>query len=772
MTLLKVRTKPGSLSKKRSRITLKGVVQGVGFRPFVYRLATELELVGWVRNFPQGVLIEVEGTRGRIEDFLLRLETEKPNLSSILNLEYSFLTPVGYKAFTIQSSEGGGKKEALVLPDMATCSDCLNEIFDPANRRFAYPFTNCTHCGPRFSIIESLPYDRVRTTMKRFILCEDCQREYEDPEDRRFHAEPTACPYCGPHLERWDAKGRAMATHEAALKDTAEAIRKGSIVAVKGLGGFQLLVDARDPSPVERLRKRKQRDEKPFAVMHPTMESIRACCDVSGLEEQLLLSPESPIVLLRSKGCSNKAIAPNNPNLGVMLPYTPLHHLLMRELGFPVIATSGNLAGEPICIDEREAIVRLAGIADSFLVHNRPIARHVDDSVVRVILGGQQVLRRARGYAPLPLHLPNPVRPILAVGAHLKNTIAVSTNQNIFISQHIGDLDNPEAFQAFRNVIQDLQTFYAIQPHAVVRDAHPDYLSSRFADTSEKEVVTVQHHTAHVLACMAENNLQEPVLGVSWDGTGYGTDGTVWGGEFFDVTEETIDRVAHFKPFPLPGGEAAVREPRRSALGLLIEMGEDDLIKDLPCARAFNRQALQLLKRAAEKGVHTPFTSSAGRLFDGIASILGLRQVTSFEGQAAMELEFAAQGYKINEHYGFEILSHTDKPLILDWRSMLKAIIKDSRRGLSLGMISAKCHHTLVAMILHVAKAAGRECVVLTGGCFQNRRLTEQTVHRLKEEGFHPYWHQRIPPNDGGIAVGQIMAATRQMRKDRIKVCA
>ncbi|MCX8103930.1 MAG: carbamoyltransferase HypF, partial [Candidatus Bipolaricaulota bacterium] len=564
----------------RLKIAIHGAVQGVGFRPFVYRLAIELKLTGWVLNSAQGVFIEAEGTKEQLEEFVRRLERDKPPRAFLQSLEASWLDPVGYTAFEIRHSDESGQKIAFILPDIATCPDCWREIFDPNNRRYRYPFTNCTNCGPRFSIIEALPYDRPNTTMKIFRMCPDCQAEYENPLDRRFHAQPNACPQCGPHLELWDAKGTVLAQHDDALCQAAEAIRVGQIIAVKGLGGFHLICDARNDDAVQELRRRKHREEKPFALMYPSLELVQAHCEVSPLEERALTSPEAPIVLMRRRESVQIAssVAPRNPYLGIMLPYTPLHHLLMAELGFPVVATSGNLSDEPICTDEHEALIRLKEIADLFLVHNRPIARHVDDSIVRIVGSQELVLRRARGFAPLPITLRNPERrTVLAVGAHLKNTVALAVGSTVFISQHIGDLETAEAFGAFQRVIQDFERLYDAQPSVIAHDLHPDYLSTQYAQGRKPRTVGVQHHYAHVLACMAENELDSSVLGVSWDGTGYGLDGTIWGGEFLRATRESFTRVAHLRTFRLPGGERAIQEPRRSALGVLYELFGDAL---------------------------------------------------------------------------------------------------------------------------------------------------------------------------------------------------
>jgi hydrogenase maturation protein HypF len=757
----------------RLRLAIQGAVQGVGFRPFVLRLATELELAGWVSNTAQGLLLEVEGPPPRLQTFLARFQQEKPVHAVIQSLESSFHEPAGFATFQIRPSATTGAKSALVLPDYATCADCLHDIGEPGNRRYRYPFTNCTHCGPRFSIIQALPYDRPNTTMRGFTMCEACQAEYEDPRDRRFHAQPNACPQCGPHLELWDAQGVAIALHDDALLQAADLLRGGAILAVKGLGGFHLLVDARREEAVSALRRRKRREAKPFALMCPTLEAAKGLCEASAQEEELLLSPESPILLLRRLAAAGeqvaRSVAPENPYLGVMLPYTPLHHLLMAELAFPVVATSGNLSEEPICTDEQEALRRLAGLADFFLVHNRPIARHVDDSVVRFLLGRELVLRRARGYAPLPITLAEPVPSVFAVGAHLKNTIAVSLGADVFVSQHIGDLETAQAFAAFQEVGTRFREMYELQPVAVVCDLHPDYLSTQFARKSGLPVVSVQHHYAHVLAGMAENHLRGTVLGVSWDGTGYGLDQTVWGGEFLRVTESGFERVAHLRTFGLPGGDLAVRQPRRTALGLLYEIFGDDLftMHDLAPLQAFSPSELAVVRTMLQKNINAPRTSSAGRLFDAVAALAGLQQIVHFEGQAALYLEFALDGIETDESYRMDLINPASRssqdPLIVDWAPLVRGVLDDIRRGVSTGLIAAKFHNALVEAIVAVAVKAQEECVVLTGGCFQNKYLTERAVSRLRSASFRPYWHRRIPPNDGGIAVGQVVAAAREI---------
>jgi hydrogenase maturation protein HypF len=748
---------------KRLQGTVHGLVQGVGFRPFVYRRAREMGLTGWVQNSPQGVFFEAEGNYDALQRFAVTITQSKPPRSVIQDFQFSFIDPLGYTTFEIRRSAEGGAKTALILPDIAACPDCVREIFDPPNRRYRYPFTNCTNCGPRFTIIEDLPYDRANTSMKCFVMCPECSREYHDPLDRRFDAQPIACPSCGPRLALWDEQGTVLAERDDALLEAAKLLRKNKVIALKGLGGFQLCVDARSEEAVARLRTRKQREEKPFALMVPSLASTRELCQVSELEEQLLLSPEAPIVLLlrkeRVKACA-PSIAPGNPYLGVMLPYTPLHHLLMAELGFPIVATSGNLSDEPICIDEHEALGRLSEIADCFLVHDRPIFRHMDDSVVRVVSGRELLLRRARGYAPAPVQLRKPLPTTIAVGGHLKNTVAVSVGRAVFLSQHLGDLATAQAHAAFLKSAADLPRLYGAKLDAVTCDLHPEYLSTKYAESLSGPPYRVQHHWAHVLACMAEHGLEPPVLGVSWDGTGYGLDGTVWGGEFLasDGDLASFQRVAHLRTFRLPGGEAAVKQPCRSALGILFEIwGRDGLAQGaLAPIRSFVDHELALLAQMLEKRVNAPITSSAGRLFDAVAALIGLRQRVSFEGQAAMELEFAIQPNVFDE-YPFAV--RLGEAHIVDWQPMIEQIVLEIRQGVTPGIIAAKFHNTLASMVCTVARKFGRSTVVLTGGCFQNRALTERCVQRLSEDGLHPYWHQRVPPNDGGIALGQIVAA-------------
>jgi hydrogenase maturation protein HypF len=736
-------------------------------------------LCGTVANTAQGVAIEAEGELPRLQRFLISLKDEKPAQARIENIQCSFLEPVGFASFEIKITSHDGKKRAGILPDLAPCEDCLRELLDPHDRRYLYPFINCTRCGPRFSILEALPYDRANTSMKKFVMCAECEQEYHDPRSRRFHAQPNACPRCGPHLELWNERGNLLALEMDALFDAVQEMRLGRILALKSVGGFQLIVDARNEDAVRRLRDRKRREEKPFALMYPSLDKIRRDCEVGDVEAELLKSAAAPIVLLeRRQGISIAAsVAPGNPNLGVLLPCSPLHHLLMSELNFPVVATSGNLSDEPICTDEHEARTRLRGIADFFLVHDRPIVRPVDDSVVRVMLGQETILRRARGHAPLPVKLNSNFasRSVLALGGHLKNSVALSVEDHLFVSQHIGNLETPRALDAFRAVSADLPSLYGVTPDAVACDLHPEYVSTKEAKALGAPVIEVQHHYAHVAACMLEHELEPPVLGVAWDGTGYGLDGTIWGGEFLVVqprptTEQEsppFTRFAHLRNFPLPGGDAAARQPRRAALGLLWEIFGEKIFerRDLFPLRSFPENELSVLRSMLAGKVNAPLTSSVGRLFDAAASLLGLCQCMTFEGQAAMEVEFAANRVNTRETFQRSPIAR-GSPLVINWEPMILEMIERRRSGQSAAECAAMFHHTLAEIIVAIARRAGISKVVLTGGCFQNRLLTESAVPRLRAAGFEVYWHQRLPPNDGGIAPGQAIAALRQLRRN------
>ena len=726
---------------QRLRITLRGAVQGVGFRPFVYRLATEMSLTGWVLNSSSGLTVEVEGPPEALRRFEERIENERPKASVVNVHESVWLAAEGATRFEIHASDADTGKSVNVLPDLATCPDCRAELSDPTNRRFQYPFTNCTNCGPRYTIVVDIPYDRPNTTMRDFVLCPACREEYENPANRRFHAQPNACPICGPKLD-------------GTISDVAAALLAGKIVALKGIGGFQLLVDARQPAAVARLRHRKHREEKPFALMMPTLAMANEYCHIAPAELELLESQAAPIVLLRPKSGTDIAwnVAHCSPYLGVMLPYSPLHHLLMQQCDFPLIATSGNRSDEPIVIANDEAATRLKDIADHFLMHNRPIVRACDDSVVRLTRGRAGILRRARGYAPLGIRVAHSLPPVLAVGGHLKNTVAIAVGQDVFLSQHIGDLETVEARHAFERAIDDLCRLYSFKPEAVICDLHPDYASTQWADRSGLPVIRVQHHQAHVASCAAENGVEGPYLGVSWDGTGYGLDGSIWGGEFFRGEGGQFERIAHLRPFNLPGGDAAVREGWRSAASLLFEVFGPESTATLPHPPATGKPRLDdaKIRYMLDRKINVVPTTSVGRLFDAVACIAGVARENRFEGQAAMLLENEIAGLRMEEAY----------PLPDgDWGPLISSVLTDQRAGVLVPVIAARFHNALVNWIVEVATGAGLKQIVLSGGVFQNRYLTESAAAVLESRGYQVHTHQRVPPNDGGIALGQAVMA-------------
>ncbi len=763
-------------SVRRTRIEVEGMVQGVGFRPFVSRLAQQLGLVGWVANSGDGVTVEIEGAAEAAETFIGRFTEELPPLARIDRMHTLDQAPAGENGFVIRDSLDSCTPTVPVLPDVAACHDCLHEVFDASDRRYRYPFTNCTNCGPRFSILETLPYDRANTTMRHFVMCGVCRSEYENPADRRFHAQPNACPDCGPQLTLLDANGNTLAQRNAALLGAADALRSGRIVALKSLGGFQLLVDAHNGDAVDELRHRKQRPHKPFAVMAPSFSLAETICHVSALERELLNSPQAPIVLLNRRPHPHKthssiheSVAPDNPLLGVMLPYTPLHHLLFGEFEFPVVATSGNLSGEPMATDNDEALDRLGRIADVFLVHDRPIACALDDSVVRVMSGRAMMLRRARGYAPLPVVVQRKLPSILALGAQLKSVIATTSGSRVMVGPHVGDLETAPARKTFHHVLDRLSNLHAAQPAAVACDQHPDYYTTAVARKFDTRVVAVQHHVAHIAACMAENGIEGPVLGVAWDGTGYGDDGTIWGGEFIVIDGVSTRRVAHLRPFPMPGGEKAVIEPRRVASGILYELFGETVFTDtsLEPVRSFSAAERKVLARMLAQRLNAPRTSSVGRLFDAVASLTGLVQHSTFEGQAGMALEFALEENPPQVHYRIHVDSAddggdgTEGAMVLDWEPMLRELLADLGDGAPVSHMAAAFHNALIEALLTVAQLVSEPRVVLTGGCFQNRYLAERAIGRLRHAGFEPVWHQHVPPNDGGIALGQAVWAAR-----------
>lgn len=738
----------------RKQLFIKGIVQGVGFRPFVFQLAKRYQLSGFVKNDTQGVCIEVEGCEESIESFLKTIKQSPPSSARIDSIHCIRKATCSDKEFTIEKSKVSSLTGALIPPDLAVCKVCLSEILDPNNRRYRYPFTHCTDCGPRFTITTALPYDRKNTTMKDFPLCKECQEEYQDPRSRRFHTEPIACQNCGPHLELWNNQGEVLSKHEEALVKSANILKKGSIIALKGVGGFQLLVDANNSKAIERLRVKKSRIEKPFAVMLSSIKEVEKYCEVTPTEKELLFSKEAPIVLLRSKNKLSSQVAPGNPYLGVMLPYSPIHFLLLNEVNLPLIATSGNRSGEPITMENKEALDRLGNFVDYFLVHNRTIAHHADDSIVRVINKKKVVLRRARGYSSIPLKIDKELPDFLAVGGHLKNSVAVSSEKTIFTSQYIGDLNTQNSLDRASHAIDHLLESHGIDPEVIVRDLHPDYTSTKIAEKFDKKIVTCQHHVAHIFSCMAENKVTPPLLGVSWDGTGLGTDGKIWGGEFFTINKDySYEHFATLFPFKLPFGEKSMKNPYLVALALLHALYGD---KAFTNHKFFPFQQLSQIEKSNyrilfNKKDYFPLCSSMGRLFDGVCALLGIREKVSFEGQAAMDLEFFSEKSSTHTVYSFDY-SHG----VLDWRPMIRDILHEKDSGITLEEIAASFHNTLVEIIFSVANQSGYKKVLLSGGVFQNKVLTEKAFKRLSEKGFSVMTHEEIPPNDGGIAVGQL----------------
>lgn len=771
---------PDAAGLRRVRLRVRGIVQGVGFRPFVYRLAGEEGMAGFVRNDASGVLAEVEGPPAEVRAFLERLPAEAPPLSAIESLEWEEISPRGEEGFRIVESEGSARAATLISPDTATCADCLAELFDPGDRRHRYPFVNCTNCGPRFSIVRGVPYDRPLTTMASFVMCDACREEYEDPGDRRFHAQPNACPDCGPRVRLLTAAGEPADTGDVRdpVEATARALLDGRVVAVKGLGGYHLACRADDEGAVGRLRKRKHREDKPFALMVPDLVVARVLVDLGPEEEALLSGIERPIVLARRRAGAEVAasVAPGHRDLGVMLPYTPLHHLLLADAGLPLVMTSGNVSDEPIAYRDDEALERLADIADFFLVHDRPIETRTDDSVVRVVsVAGVRrplMLRRSRGWVPRPVELPDPASPpLLACGAHLKNTFTVADGRRAWVSHHIGDLENYETLRSFEEGVEHLKRIFEVEPALAVHDLHPDYLSTRYArERAGAKSVGVQHHFAHLAACLAEHAEAGPAVGLIFDGTGYGPDGTVWGGEVLVGDLGGFERAGHLHPVRLPGGEAAIREPWRMACAWLVAAGDAAARPGAPPIPETLRDRVEaerwsLVADLARRGVSAPVTTSVGRLFDAVSALCGLRAEVTYEGQAAVELEMAAARSPADGSgggYGFELRQEVGS-LVLDPRPVIRALLDDLAGGVPVSVVAARFHEGLARGAVRAAEAAGEaagtDLVVLSGGVFQNVRLLERTAGLLAEAGLRPLVPELLPPNDGGISYGQAAAA-------------
>lgn len=767
-------------------IRVGGAVQGVGFRPFVHRLARQCRLCGSVRNSSVGVTIEIEGLRSNLDEFQKRLREESPFAALIEEVTTQPISVRGRTSFVIDASDSLGQPLVRLPRDLATCPECYRDVFENENRRHSYPFTNCTACGPRYSIIEAMPYDRPATAMRLFQMCSACRSEYQSVDNRRFHAEPNACHACGPQVRLWDREGRTIAGPDQAIAVAAQLLQQGRIVALKGLGGFQLLVPADDANAVQCLRQRKHRPSKPFAVMVSSLQAAEDLAELSDVERRVLHSPQNPIVLAcrrRGSVAMHKVaeqVAPNVGTLGLFLPTTPLHHLLMAKLRGPLIATSGNRSDEPIVTDERAALRQLASIADVLLVHDRPVVRRVDDSVVRVICGHPVTFRLARGYAPLPLpaleDFAAAAPPVLATGGHQKGAVALWSGSQAVLSQHIGDLDHHDTRTTFTEVTLDLSKLYEFDPEVIACDMHPDYFTTRWASAKQRQVVRVQHHHAHAVSCMVDNGLLDrEVLAIVWDGTGYGTDGLIWGGEILRASCSEFRRVASLLPFPLPGGAAAIRHPNRTAFGLLyLALGPDALLQshDLLRRLSLTPRDAAALATMIRSGINTPCTSSIGRLFDAVAVlILGILEA-SYEGEPAVVLEACADT-NVTESYPMPLrpaaaCGHVVGDLSIprgDWRPMLSALLDDLTRDVEPGVIAARFHQSLAVWAKAVVREQSLSDVVLSGGCFQNRLLTERTEEALRGAGYRVHLHRGIPPGDGGLAVGQLAVAIAQMQR-------
>jgi hydrogenase maturation protein HypF len=753
------------------QIEINGVVQGVGFRPFIFQLAQAHKLFGNVSNTAEGVRIQVEGDPAQIAAFLSEIPRLRPPLAHIVHINAQDISINNYQDFKIISSSIGNERSALISPDVSICNDCKDEIFDPKNRRFRYPFTNCTNCGPRYTIIHDIPYDRPKTAMAAFKMCSLCKAEYNDPTNRRFHAQPNACPTCGPQLTLCSNDKQSIITEDP-IKTTADLLKEGHIVAIKGLGGFHLAVDATLPSAVSRLRSRKRREEKPLAMMSLGLEEIGTYAHLTSENKQLLTGIQRPIVLLIKKKTNAIAsqVAPGNHYFGVMLPYTPLHYLLLSEGFTALVMTSANLSEEPIAIDNDEAFERLNQIADFFLIHNRDIYLRSDDSIVRHILDAPRFIRRSRGYVPIPIYLSNPLPPILACGAELKNTICLTKDKNAFISQHIGDLENLATENFLRLTVNHLKQILDIHPEAIACDQHPDYLSTRYAkEQTDVPLIQVQHHHAHIAACMAENRIEGPVIGLAFDGTGFGPDHTIWGGEVLITEYTNFKRVAHLAQVPMPGSTMAIKEPWRMAIShLLTYFKNSPLPSDLPLFKIIENKKVATVISMVRKDINCPVTSSLGRLFDAIAALLGLRYEVAFEGQAAMELEMIADKM-ITDRYELPV-TQVD-PIQINTAPLIAQIVEDIYKGLSPAVISAKFHQSLSSGFTQVCERLRKENkinkVVLSGGVFQNAILLEKLSKNLIRQNFDVYMHRLVPTNDGGISLGQaVVAGHRLIRGD------
>ena len=757
-------------------LKVKGIVQGVGFRPFVYQLANQYGIKGEVANTSSGVIINIEGTRKNIDPFCIDLAEKSPPLAHITSISVHKKPVKGFTGFTIAKSKGKALRSALISPDVSVCNDCLRELFDPADRRYQYPFINCTNCGPRYTIIYDIPYDRPKTSMKHFKMCKRCQAEYDDPTNRRFHAQPNACADCGPHVTLYDNTGERVATQNF-IKKTAELLKDGYIVAIKGLGGFHLAVNAENHNAVIRLRKRKHREQKPLAIMSYDIEHIGKYAHIEPEEEKLLTSLQRPIVILKKKepNSLSEEVSPRNMYFGTMLPYTPLHYLLLQNDFIALVMTSGNLSEEPIAIDNEDAFKRLSDIADYFLIHNREIYLRSDDSIVKRTADATRFIRRSRGYIPIPIFLKQKAPQILACGAELKNTVCLTKKNNAFLSQHIGDLENLATYEFFMLTIEHMKRILDIKPEIIAFDLHPDYLSTRYAkEFKDIKKVQVQHHHAHIISCMAENRLDGSVIGLSFDGTGYGTDGNIWGGEVLVADAGQFRRAAYLSYVPMPGSAKAIKEPWRMAVSYLYDaFNESFWDLDLPMFKEIDEKKIKIMVDMISKKINSPYTSSLGRLFDGVAAIIGIRNQVFFEGQAAMELEMLIAptlssekdqwraGEKTIATYDYEWVSKDGYIVLLE--PIIRGVVKDMEKGVHPSEISSKFHMTLICLFSElcevIRKESGLNRVVLSGGVFQNSILLTGLIRKLEKKSFEVFTHHLVPTNDGGISFGQAMVA-------------
>jgi hydrogenase maturation protein HypF len=757
--------------QRRALINIRGVVQGVGFRPYIYSLAREHNLFGFVLNNTQGVYIEVEGSDSDINLFLMDVKNKKLPHADIFNIKSEQADPIGYKQFDIRESEHKDVKSVPISAELATCADCLSELFDPGDRRYGYPFINCTNCGPRFTIVMNTPYDRKNTTMSEFVMCDQCSREYEDPSDRRFHAQPNACDICGPKLTLLDREGNAMPVDDV-ITGAARLIKEGHIIAVKGLGGFHFACDATNQDAVSKLRAKKYREYKPFAIMVKDIKAVKNLCEVNQKEENVLTGMQRPVVLLKKRAVKFIAeeIAPHQQYLGVMLPYSPLHHLLLEKSGLVLVMTSGNISSEPIVYKDEEAVDRLQNIADFFIMHNREIHIRTDDSVCRIWQKKEMLLRRSRGYAPHPLLINKEFRShILACGADLKNVFCLSRGNQVYMSHHIGDLDNIETLTSFEKGISHFKRMFDIKPDLVAYDLHPEYLCSKYAHSlMDIKTIGIQHHHAHIVSCMADNEINEQVIGIAFDGTGYGVDGNIWGGEFLVCDYDKFQRMAHFEYFPLPGGDKAIVKPWRIAASLLSRIYGDDMMKlDIDFIKLLDRDKWNIIRNMIEKNINSPLTSSMGRIFDLVSALLCVRGEIYYEGQAAIELEMIADYHETGEYAYASESSEGIKIIQID--RIVRDIINDIENRESSGLISARFHNTIARialdMSIYIRDSKGINNVALSGGVFQNMFLLNRIYDLLKSKDFNVYTHQRVPTNDGGIALGQAVIANALKEK-------